>query len=212
MEINERDYEFMLKVQEAYENSQDGVNGSIRAVATQFNLSRTKVRKILITLGVIESDITEKALALKERGMGLEQIADELGCSMATVSTYLPYDTVIYNGEEKSPGAIRHEEYRKRNKLAAGKQIQRNEKRKEWQEDMKKREFKVIRLKLELNIDGADMDILKKYGKVKDGITREVLAPADINLHALHYVIQKAFGWQNSHLHHFLLPDCKNRR
>lgn len=209
MEINGRDYEFMLKVEESYENSQDGENGSIRAVATQFNLSRTKVRKILITLGAIESDITEKALVLKERGMGLEQIADELCCSMATVSTYLPYDTVIYNGEEKSPGAIRHEEYRKRNKLAADKQIQRNEKRKEWQEDMKKREFKVIRLKLELNIDGADMDVLKKYGKVKKGITREVLTPADINLHALHYVIQKAFGWQNSHLHHFLLPDEK---
>ena len=211
MEINERDYEFMLKVQEAYEKNPNGEVGSIRAVATEFNLSRTKVRKILITLGAIESDITEKALVLKERGMGIEQIADELGCSMATVSTYLPYDTVIYNGEEKSSGAIRLEKYRERIKLAAENQVQRvqrnNESREEWKEDMKQREFKVIRLKMELNIDGADMTVLKKYGKVKEGITREVLVPADIDLHSLHYVIQKAFGWQNSHLHHFILPD-----
>lgn len=72
---------------------------------------------------------------------------------------------------------------------------------------MKKRKVVVIRISLELNISGANMDTLKKYGKVKEGITREVLVPADINLHALHYVIQRAFGWRNSHLHHFLLPD-----
>lgn len=78
-------------------------------------------------------------------------------------------------------------------------------------EDMKSQELSVIRLKLELNIENADMEVLKKYGKVQTGITREVLAPANINLHALHYVIQKVFGWQNSHLHHFSLPDEKFR-
>ena len=208
MEINERDYEFMLKVRDAYYNSQEEEVGSIRAVATEFNLSRTKVRKILVTLGVIKSELTEKALALKRRGMGLEEIADELGCSMATVSTYLPYDTVIYNGEEKTPGAIRLEKYRERNKHVADNQVQRNEKAGgEWEDDMKQREFKVIKLGLELNIDGADMDVLRKYGKVKEGITREILVPARIDLHSLHYVIQRAFGWQNCHLHHFKLPE-----
>lgn len=62
-------------------------------------------------------------------------------------------------------------------------------------------------LKMELDIEGTDMVVLKKYGKVKEGITREVLVPANITLHALHYVIQKTFGWQNSHLHHFSLPE-----
>lgn len=208
MEINERDYGFMLKVQEAYEKSRDGEVGSIRAVATAFGMSRTKVRKILITLDAIESTITEEALRLKAEGKSLEEIADELGCSKATVSTYLPYDTVIYNGEEKSPGAIRHEKYRERNKLAAGNQVQRNKKtREDWNEPMKEREHKVLKLRLTLDIDGANMEALRKYGKVKDGITRDILVPADINLHALHYVIQKAFGWQNSHLHHFRLPE-----
>lgn len=208
MEINERDYEFMLKVRQAYENTQDEGNDSIRAVASKFNLSRTKVRKILITLGTIESDITERALKLKKSGKSLGEIADELGCSISTVSTYLPYDTVIYNGEERSSAAIRHEKYRKRNKLVASKQINKNKNtRKEWKEIMKNEEQKVIKLKLELNLDWADMDVLKKYGKVKEGITREVLVPANMNLHALHFIIQKSFGWQNCHLHNFSLPD-----
>ena len=68
----------MLKVQEAYEKSRDGEVGSIRAVATAFGMSRTKVRKILITLGAIESTITEEALRLKAEGKSLEEIADEL--------------------------------------------------------------------------------------------------------------------------------------
>ena len=66
-------------------------------------------------------------------------------------------------------------------------------------------------LKLRLTLDTTfvhpeEMEILKKYSKVNEGITRDVLVPADITLHALHYVIQRAFGWQNSHLHQFKLP------
>ena len=65
---------------------------------------------------------------MKKSGMDIYEIADELGLSIATISTYLPYDTIIYKGEEKSPGAIRNVRYRERNKLAAEKQIQRNKK------------------------------------------------------------------------------------
>ena len=67
----------------------------------------------------------------------------------------------------------------------------------------------VLKLELSLDmysVDDEEMDILRKYGKVDRGITREVLVPANITLHALHYVIMRAFGWQNSHLHHFRLP------
>ena len=220
--LNERDYEFMRKVQEAYEHGDGGQAGSIRAVAAAFQLSRVKVRKILITLGVLESDITQKALALRKQGKSLEEIAAALSCSMATVSTYLPYDTVLYNGEEKSSAAIRHELYRERNKIVADKQAQKigrtlplshhapqkkeNSPEKE-KKPMKDPKYKALKLRLSLDIEGADMEVLKKYGKVKDGITREVLVPAEMTLHALHFVIQRAFGWQNSHLHHFHLPD-----
>ena len=67
----------------------------------------------------------------------------------------------------------------------------------------------VLKLKLSLDmeyVDESDMEVLRKYGKVDKGITREILVPANITLHALNYVILRSFGWQNSHLHRFCLP------
>ncbi len=209
MKQNEKDYEFMLKVKEAYEASSEGGEGSIRSVAIKLDLSRTKVRKILVTLGVIKNNITDQALFLKEQGMTLEEIADEMGLSMATVSTYLPYDTILYNGEEKSYNAVIIDRYRQRNKNSVEAQVHNSNKNISIyeDEDMRERQNKIYKLHLELNMDGVDMEVLKKYGKVKSGISRDILVPSDITLHALHYVIQRAFGWQNSHLHHFELPN-----
>lgn len=45
-----------------------------------------------------------------------------------------------------------------------------------------------------------------KYG---EHISRDVIVPADIPLYAIHYLIQRLFGWQNSHLHDFRLPEDK---
>ena len=38
-------------------------------------------------------------------------------------------------------------------------------------------------------------------------MVREILVPSDISLHKLNYAIQRSFGWQNSHLHQFILPS-----
>ena len=100
MEQNERDFEFVLKVKEIYEASGDGSENSVRVVSLKLGLSRTKVRKILVTLGIIKSEITNTAMKFKRQGLSLEEIADEMGLSMATVSIYLPYATVIYNSEK----------------------------------------------------------------------------------------------------------------
>ena len=71
-----------------------------------------------------------------------------------------------------------------------------------------------LKLKLEL-VDSRGNDIawnndelavLRKYAKVKHGFTREVLVPASMRLNTLNYMIQKLYGWQNSHLHSFALP------
>lgn len=69
-----------------------------------------------------------------------------------------------------------------------------------------------IRLRLVLSGEYLDEEaqyILKKYGESSTGtvITRDILVPADMTLHALHYAIQRLFGWQNSHLRSFKLPD-----
>ena len=70
----------------------------------------------------------------------------------------------------------------------------------------------VLRLHLELFRDYSDEEItetLKKYGSVQygDTISRDIVVPQDIPLYALHYVIQRAFGWENSHLRQFELPE-----
>jgi hypothetical protein len=54
-----------------------------------------------------------------------------------------------------------------------------------------------------------DKQLLMKYADTteKGTITRDILIPVDMPLHNLHYVIQKLFGWQNSHLRAFHLDE-----
>jgi len=68
---------------------------------------------------------------------------------------------------------------------------------------------KVLKLHLELDLgyaDDDDIEVLKKRNDMETAISRDILAPSEMTLHALHYAIQRAFGWQNRHLHKFTLP------
>ncbi len=58
-----------------------------------------------------------------------------------------------------------------------------------------------------LGLDDKERQQLFSLAKAEQGISRDIIVPADMNLHALHYAIQKLFGWQNSHLHHFALSE-----
>ncbi|NLC03037.1 MAG: plasmid pRiA4b ORF-3 family protein [Tissierellia bacterium] len=69
-----------------------------------------------------------------------------------------------------------------------------------------------IRIHLELKheyLSDYEKRMLKRYGESSSGdsITRDILIPSDMPLHNLHYAIQKLFGWQNSHLRRFYLPE-----
>ncbi|NMA48888.1 MAG: plasmid pRiA4b ORF-3 family protein, partial [Tissierellia bacterium] len=69
-----------------------------------------------------------------------------------------------------------------------------------------------VRLHLELRDDylsDYQKRMLRRYGESNSGesITRDILIPSDMPLHNLHYAIQKLFGWQNSHLRSFYLPE-----
>lgn len=229
-----KDREFFESVVAVYHDS----DCSIRETATQMDISRSKVRKILITMGEITSDITEKALPLLAEGKPQKEVADILGVSVATLSTYLPYGNRVFNREDKTEDAIRSKEYRIRQKSAASRQVRSGDKSGEksgdkeeqpmqipqseanWTDKLNKTEdcnikktdfledqIKVLKLKLDLVMDEDDREIVRKYGKAKAGISREIIVPEFYPLHALHYAIQKAFGWQNSHLHHFEFPD-----
>lgn len=59
----------------------------------------------------------------------------------------------------------------------------------------------------DMGLEEEEREELLRYAKAESGITREVLIPGDMNLHALHYMIQSLFGWQNSHLHHFSISQ-----
>lgn len=54
-----------------------------------------------------------------------------------------------------------------------------------------------------------DMQILKKYADIKHGstISREILVPEDMTIRALHYTIQRLFGWMGKYDYTMKLPD-----
>ena len=339
MPISEKDREFMEKVAEYFDSTrtEQEPNGSIRDTALKFGINRNKVRKILITMGRLESPITEEAVYLREKGMSIKEIAHDLGVSVATVSTALPYEDKVDNTLAPSSHALDVREYRayerkqltrqagrasdRKNVPAAwkgGKMAEQEQNVKEWQKDIKmsyteayhrphrntwadldemrkalaaelkedspeelkellaifdsmeqrdddnERELdrllakkrltqeekdrlmllryatgkfpgalndrnqgvleqiagdrlppdptEVIRLHMELYSDypdDEDTEVFREYGKLEYGdcISRDVIVPGDMPLYALHYVIQRAFGWQNSHLHKFELPE-----
>ena len=76
---------------------------------------------------------------------------------------------------------------------------------------MQEKDGKAIYLHLELRdpeLKPKCQDILRKYGKSPNGISisRDILVPRDMTLDALHYTIQRLFGWLNMHNRTFNLP------
>lgn len=103
--------ELIDAVCEAYET---GI--SLRAVAKNFGISAMKVRKILITGGAYTNDLVRQIGELHRGGKTVDEIATLLKMTRANVNSYLPYEGVIYNMEERSVAADRQDRYRKRKK------------------------------------------------------------------------------------------------
>ncbi len=291
--------------------------GSINETAAHFKMTRTKVIKILVTLGCYTSSLVEEVQRLRGQGLSVKAIAEELGIALGTVSSYLPYTDEFHNTLEPGPHTAKVREYREyeraqaqRTRMLKGggdmdnkenwKSEWEKEKRmsykveyhrppritwenvgdlvseeelKDYQERMKLRDLMddsnlaklaeleaipenqltfdqrqeikeikfdlgmypgalksrnekelealsgerlpfepsdVMRLHLELVNDSVDSDIeiFRKYGGTERGVfSRDLIVPADMPLYALHYAIQRAFGWQNSHPHEFSISD-----
>ena len=89
-------------------------------------ISSSKIRKILITGGCWSTERSREIGLLfdkytkpvSDNGLGLDsdqaivRIAEELGVSIVTVSVNLPYQSVVYNLENKSSNAKRCKKYR----------------------------------------------------------------------------------------------------
>lgn len=94
---------------EAYE-----AGSSLRAVAKSIGISAMKVRKILITGGAYTNDLVRQIGELRHEGKSVDEIAALLKMTRANANSYLPYEWVIYNMEERSVAADRQARYRKR--------------------------------------------------------------------------------------------------
>ena len=202
------------KIIETYANT-----NSTKKTAAHLNISEVKVRRVLITCGLWRSKTSDQIGDLYEKGFSVKQIAEQLYMSEKNVQAYLPYSRGAYGNQTRTSDAIRSEEYRLRCKNSHANQVIHVPSIKNvYTPDTKDSDrgktmdsfVNVLKLRLKLDLDNPSLEarhILQKYGKVKSGITRDVLVPDIMTLHALHYVIQKVFGWQNSHLHHFSLPE-----
>ena len=87
---------------------------SVRAIAKEMELSPMKVRKILITGGMYSTDLSTEIGELYKDGKTVSEIAELLNTTTANINSYLPYERIIYNMEEKSVEADRQQRYRER--------------------------------------------------------------------------------------------------
>lgn len=205
---------------------------SVKETAKKCNTYPIKVRRVLITEELWESNTSRQIGNLFSNGKTVPEIAKQLFISEKNVQSYLPYTRGQYGGDERSNEALRSMIYRYRKRHAEELQINNNiENGKQENVSKEESEMKMIKMnimnerakqieddrplpyaiKLHLELDMSqhrldehEKSVLMKYGKMTKGITRDFIVPGDITLHALHYAINAAFGWQNSHLHCFL--------
>ena len=218
---------------------------SIAEIAKKLGTTQVKVQRVLITEGLWTSKRTKQIAELREQGLSVDQIAEQLGKDVKTIQTFLPYSRGQY-GKSDSDEASRAKDYRDRMHSAAGKMLIKEERRmpkeeleidldeafrngangqgeintkKHTEEELESNLFlnneSVFRLRFELvdhfiygggdYFEGEQKEKFLKLAKAKEGIVREVLVPSTMNLHSLHYMIQRLFGWQNSHLHNFCI-------
>lgn len=91
-----------------------GEDPTINETAEEFEITPMKVRKILITGRCYDTEMYREIMELKKSGLAVEQIAEKLKKKPVTVRSYLPYERVIYNLEERSVNADKLQRFKKR--------------------------------------------------------------------------------------------------
>ncbi|MCD7750506.1 MAG: hypothetical protein LUI10_01985 [Lachnospiraceae bacterium] len=96
------------------DNSGLAEHSSLRQLADEFDLNPLKVRKLLITAGVYQSDIADDVIRLYREKKTVAEIMALTGLSKASVNSYLPYTKIPYKMEEISVTAERCRKFRER--------------------------------------------------------------------------------------------------
>lgn len=207
---------------------------SVKDTAAICNVSTVKVRKVLITEGMWSSRTSVEIQHYLSMGKTTAEIAQILCTTEKAVQQYLPYSRGLYGGDNPSVSAVNSALYRERIRIAQAKTLKKKRSLAEenhWPEILEEidnqeeliipkkpnhqGENDYLRLHLELlDSDGNPADAettrtLRECGEVRYGntISRDILVSKEMPLWALNYAIQRCFGWQNSHLHNFVLPE-----
>lgn len=87
---------------------------TISETAEEFSVTPMKVRKLLITGGCYNTEMYREIVRLKAKGLSVEQIAEKVNKKPVTVRSYLPYERVIYNLEERSVNADKLQRFKQK--------------------------------------------------------------------------------------------------
>ena len=87
-------------------------NKSVSKTASKCLISRVKVRKILISLGLYQSELSSQIAKMLEKGLDKNSICKELKISRSCLNEHLPYKKGLYQGGERSKQALRSERFR----------------------------------------------------------------------------------------------------
>lgn len=86
---------------------------SIKAAASQCHISVQKVRKILLTSGIMPgSEKTRSINAMYASGISIQAIADTFSISTKAVAAHLPYTKGAYNSDQPTVNALRIRKHR----------------------------------------------------------------------------------------------------
>ncbi len=105
---------------------------SLHNVAAEFNITVMKARKLLITGGLYSTAISRRVQELHVQGLTVAQITEKTGLKRASVNSYLPYTSIVYNLPDISIKAERQKQYRVRKRNSVRTDAEREEKL--WQE------------------------------------------------------------------------------
>ncbi len=86
-------------------------------VAAKYGFSVLKMRRILVSAGAYKNVKSIQIQKLYYEGRTFDEIVKLSGLKRASVISYLPYEKIIYNLPERSPGAIRALRHRRRKRI-----------------------------------------------------------------------------------------------
>lgn len=93
-------------VVEVYQTTEE-----IKAIVIELDLLPNKVKRLLVTSGVLKYIETEHIQELLKQGKTIEEAQSSLNLSYSAINTYLPYSKVIYKMSEVSQNAERVRRY-----------------------------------------------------------------------------------------------------